>query len=139
MSAWESGLSIAFWSPDDRLWRQLAPALHQPLAAFVYAQGEADCEGLSTAVSDYAARFADLMHRVRIEAQNPTLPILVVTVSATANCGAVRAVQAAWVASNRQARLISSDDLPRRDFPADIHLTDAGASTLAQRIVAAVP
>ncbi len=134
----ESGLSIAFWSAEDRLWRQLIPSLHQPLAALVFWQGESDCAGTSTAVPDYAARFGDLMSRIRREADAPSLPVLVVTVTPLAACANVRQIQAEWTREDAHATLVAADEIPRVDFPADIHITDAGAEVLAHRLVAAV-
>ena len=38
VDAWESGNSIAFWDPEDRMWAQLVPLLHQRLRALVYSK-----------------------------------------------------------------------------------------------------
>lgn len=138
IGAWESGLSIAFWGPEDRMWRQLAPFLHQRLAGLVWLQGESDCEGLSTAVHDYDVRFPETMARIRHEAADDHLLILIVSVSPTANCVGIRAIQAEWVATHDRAALISADEVPRLNFPADLHFTEAGAADLAKRVVAAV-
>lgn len=133
IGAWENGRSITNWGPRDWLWQQLAAALATPVRALVYMQGESDCDGLATADPTYADDFADLMTRVR--AVQPDVFVLVVTVSPLPTCDRVRAIQAAWVAAQGpRAALLSADDIPRRDWPSDLHLTEAGAAVLAARV-----
>lgn len=139
VGAWESGQSIAFWGPEDRMWRALAPQLHQRLRALIYWQGESDCQGLATAVSDYGPRFRDLMRRIRVEADDPQLPMMIVTVSPVDICMDVRREQAAWAAMDLHARIINADDIPRMNWPIDLHITEAGAELMAQRIVGQLP
>lgn len=138
IGAWESGLSIAFWGTNDRMWYALRPALQQNPRAFVFWQGESDCSGLSTAVPDYAERFADLMARVRLEAGSPELRIVVVLIAPAENCGRVRSIQSAWVASDRFAAIVSTDDLGHVNPPADWHITEPAAVLVADRVLAAI-
>lgn len=129
---WESGLPIAFWQTTDRMWPPLAAALHQPLRAFVWYQGESDYREPAA----YGTALAELLGRVRAEAHDPQLLLVVVRIAPEPAFAGVRAAQEAFVAGDAHALLVSTDDLPFR--PGEVHLTDDGYRTLAARLIAAL-
>jgi hypothetical protein len=123
----ETGRSIAGWAAAGDRWKELLPLVQQPLQAFVWWQGESDRDN-----PNYLNDLRDLIARVRQANGNPQLLVIEVRVlDLPANAG-VRAAQEAFVRTDSNAFLISSDGF---QLDASDHLTDSGYRTVAQRIV----
>jgi len=132
----EDGSSIAEWGVTGALWPQLVPALHQPLRAFVWWQGESDKDSRS-----YPADLVTFLARVRSEANSPRLRVVVCRVVDDPAFVALRLAQAAYVEGDAQSVLVSSDGLEREHpdwLSGSAHLSPAGYRLMAQRILVAV-
>ena len=134
------GSRLAEWDVDapTGYWRTLAPALHHPLRAFVWWQGESDA-ATSTL---YLGRLAEFIQRVRVEAADAQLPVVICRVVDDPAFVGIRAAQDAYVASDTRSVLVSSDGLPREHpdwTTGSAHLSAEGYAAMAQRILAALP
>lgn len=130
-----SGMPISAWDWTDlgssgASWRALEPLLTADLRAFVWWQGESDANN-----PQYAEELRALMDHIRAVAGRQ-LPLVIVQVENTPELQNVRAIQAAYVANDPNARLVSTDGAPLR--PGEVHLTDEGYRMVADRIVAAL-
>lgn len=138
------GLQIYHWfrdtSPYDfEPWPHLAPTLHQPLRAFIWWQGESDATDPDRPdPQTYADSLTRLLARVRAEANDPTLPVIVCQILANANpdTAVIRDQIQRAVAGDPLATLVVADDLPAKDA---FHLSETGYQHMAQRIIAALP
>jgi len=131
----QNGRSISSWSPSEQppvLWPILAGALHQRVQAVVWWQGESDRDN-----PHYLDDLRELAARIRGENTNPDLLIAVVRVLDLPSNVGVRTAQQAFVAGDMDAVLVSSDGPGFQNGTTD-HLTDAGYSAVAERIVAAL-
>lgn len=131
----QDGSTIAQWAvtAPQGYWSQLAPSLHQPLKAFVWWQGESD----TTNVSTYLNSLTEFIARVRNEAHDPTLRVVICRVVDDPAFSQIRALQAAYVAADARSVLVSSDGLPTEfSTPGSAHLSPEGYQQMAQRIAA---
>ena len=132
----QDGSKIAEWSASGAYWAQLAPQLHQPLKAFIWWLGESD-----TTTPDYMNAEREFFARVRLEANQPNLLIVVCRVVDAQVFAGVRAVQEAYVRSDPRSILVSSDGLEREhpnDLEGSAHLSRAGYDAMVLRILAAI-
>lgn len=127
------------WSAEGACWSRLS--LPSTLDAFVWSQGESDVLTAETPLDVYAARWADLVRRVR--AGRPGLLVVVLQMGPMFDgprSGALGPVYQAWrrdwAARDGHAVFIETADLEWRSD--EVHMTDAGYTALAARIVAAV-
>lgn len=130
------GTPIAYWDWTDSgssgaNWRALEPYLTPTLSALVWWQGESDGDNPT-----YAAVLAGLFAHIRQVAQRPALRIVIVQVEDVPELQGVRAIQAAYVASDRYSVLVSTDGAELK--PGEVHLTDAGYQMMTSRILAAL-
>jgi len=125
----ENGRAIEGWStgPSGDHWKVLAPLLQQPIQAFVWWQGESDRDN-----ANYLNDLRDLIARVRLANNNPRLLVIEVRVLNLQQNDSVRAAQEAFVRTDTNAVLVSSDGF--QDGVSD-HLSDIGYQTVAQRIL----
>ena len=130
----KTSLAIDEWRPDRPMWKRLAPALSTPTGAFIWWQGEANN---NDPAGSYRAKLADVAARVRRAAAQPDLVFVVIRVGPNyrpPGCN-IWHEQEAFVAADRSAILIPSDDL---EFVDGIHMTDAGYTRMAARIAQAL-
>lgn len=123
----ESGRPISGWAVNGDQWTKLQPQLRQPIQAFVWWQGESDRNN-----PNYLADLRDLITRVRQVNGDPQLLVIEVRVLDLALNASVRAAQEAFVQTDANAVLISSDGF---QFESTDHLTDAGYQAVARRIL----
>jgi len=133
----QDGSSIEQWAPGSAYWGQLAPQFHQPLRAFVWWQGE----GNRLTPDIYASQLRDLIGRVRAEANDPNLLVLICRVVDDPLFVGIRAAQAAYVASDPRSILVNSDNLPKEfgEGVGSAHLSPDGYTLMAKRILAVLP
>lgn len=131
----QDGSTIRQWAIEapEGYWSRLVPALHQPLRAFVFWLGESNRDN----VAEYAAMLPELFARVRREANDPRLLVVVCRVVDDPAFVGVRAAQAAYVAGDPESVLVSSDGVPR-EAPGSAHLSPAGYVEMSSRILAAI-
>lgn len=132
----QDGSAIAQWAAGSDLWARLAPQLHQSLRAFVWWQGESDRLTPERYESDVRA----FMARVRAEAADQSLLVLICRVVDDPAFTGIRAAQAAYVATDSHAILVSSDGLPKEfgEGVGSAHLSPEGYRQMATRILAAL-
>jgi len=143
----QGATAISCWASTGPCWLALKPTLAaQPLKAFIWWQGEMDI--LTCVVPDtygpcdrqYGVALANLFSRVRLAAGNPNLPIVVMQMGAWAAHWrpqtTVESDTLGWVAQDRHALYIDTRDLEYRTD--GIHMTEAGYTAVAQRIVAMI-
>jgi hypothetical protein len=127
----QHSLSISHWSainPEVFMWRILQPVLRSPMRAFVWWQGESD-----SANPNYQAQLLELMERVRAEAQQSTLRVVIVRVLAKPAYQRVRTAQE-QVAQMFSGTTLASIDHCEVDGLTD-HLTPDGYRCAAVVIV----
>lgn len=125
---------ISDWSP----WALIAATLHQPARAFIWWQGESDARDPGHNPYQYQQQLATFIGNVRAEANQPNLYVIVCQIleADVSDTPIIRAQTAAWVAGDRNAKLLFADDLPRNDSQ---HLTAEGYTQMARRVIAALP
>jgi hypothetical protein len=125
----ENGRAIEGWStgPSGNHWKELAPLLQQPIQAFVWWQGESDRDN-----ANYLNDLQDLIARVRLANNNPRLLVIEVRVLNLQQNDGVRAAQEAFVRTDTNAVLVSSDGFQEG---ASDHLSDIGYQTVSKRIL----
>lgn len=133
----QDGSAIAQWAPGSAFWLALAPTLRQPLRAFVWWQGESD----RLTPERYQGDVAAFVARVRVEAGDPRLLVLICRVVDDPAFVGIRAAQAAYVATDARAVLVSSDGLAKEfgEGVGSAHLSPEGYRLMAQRILTAIP
>lgn len=134
------GSRIAEWEVGTENWNALIPALHEPMRAFIWWQGESDYRD----PVNYEAKLRAFLVRVRAEAGNSRLPVLLVRIVDDQWPGVpeIRAEQNSYARSDAQVILVSSDELPREHpewATGSMHLSESGYQTMTTRIIAALP
>jgi hypothetical protein len=134
----QDGSKITQWDVNapEGYWAKLAPSLHGKLTAFVWWQGESD----TTEADLYLTRLIAFIARVRAEAGNPSLKVLICRVVNDPAFQSIRAAQAAYVAQDPFSVLVSSDglQLEHPDWPSgSAHLSNDGYVGMAARVLAA--
>lgn len=135
----QDGSWITQWAVDapEGYWQRLAPSLHQPLKAFVWWQGESDWN----AADVYLSRLIEFLQRVRREANDQNLLIVICRVVDDPAFPGIRADQEAYIKRDPRSVLVSSDGLPREhpDWASgSAHLSSDGYVVMSQRILAAI-
>ena len=131
----QEGSYIRQWDEGTDFWNRLAPQLHQPLRAFVWWQGESDRHpGM---VEIYGVKLQALVARVRYEAADPQLLVVICRVVNDPAFAGIRAAQEAYVATDPRAVLVSSDGLPL-ESAGSAHLSADGYREMAQRVLRAL-
>lgn len=131
----QNGSRIQEWDAGTAYWTNLQPSLHQPIRAFVWWQGESDRGADDAPV--YAAKLRAFLARVRQEAHDPHLLIVLCRVVNDPVFASIRQTQEAYVVSDPRAILVSSDGLPL-EFEGSAHLSPAGYASMSQRILDAL-
>lgn len=135
----QDGSTIEQWAADaaEGHWSQLAPQLHQPLRAFVWWLGESN----RLAAEIFTDQLRTFVARVRLEANDPQLLVVICRVVDDPAFVGIRAAQAAYVATDPRAILVSSDGLPKEfgEGVGSAHLSPDGYTQMAQRILRALP
>src|SRR5207237_277395 len=117
-------------APRGPMWVRLAPTLSTPMSAFIWWQGEANKNDLA---GSYRAKLANLAARIRAVSRQLDLLFVVIRVGPNyppPDCN-IWSEQEAFVAADRHAVLVRSDDLEFVDY---IHMTDRGYTQMAARI-----
>lgn len=130
------GSTIQQWAEGGPLWTALAPDLRQPLRAFVWWQGESDRHPGQVELLESETRA--FIARVRKEANDPNLLVIICRVVDDPIFAGVRAAQAAYVASDPRSVLVSSDGLPL-EGPRSAHLSPQGYIAMTERILRVLP
>ena len=135
----QDGSRIDEWSISGPYWKALTPALHRPVRAFVWWQGESDFRN----PRPYLAALRAFIDRVRREANDPNLPVLICRVvdDPTSGWSDIRHAQEELVSHDSHAVLVSSDGLPKEhpEWPrGSAHLSPEGYRAMARRVVAAL-
>jgi hypothetical protein len=127
--------TIAYWADEPgSCWPALQQGIRgQHLDAFLFWQGESDIEN-----PHYAEQLSDLIRRVRAEVGNPNL-LIVLMQYGRAYSGfpnGSEAASLAFVAQDPHAIYVLTHDLEW--LPDNGHMTEAGYTAVAQRIVAMI-
>lgn len=146
----ESGKPIEAWlDSDHRDYEKLGKRLADEIAAarkndatfrgFVWYQGESN---VNENAGQYQNQLTELVRRIRQNAGNPKLPVIVVQIGAATAydgrdwmVGVVREAQRRFVESDDRAALVTAIDAEVGDYT--VHMSQKGAQTLADRIAAA--
>lgn len=140
ISAWSATPPSTFPTDWHWVWPDLAAVLTYapPPDIFVWFQGESDAT--DELIPHYEPALADLLRRVR-QATKPDLIIVVVGLEDFAGdrprWEQIRAIQQRVVSADPRAVYVSTMDLPTCAASCQ-HLSEAGYSMLADRIVAAI-
>lgn len=132
----QDGSYIDQWAPNTDYWNRLATDLHQPLRAFIWWQGESD--RWPGRVEIYESELRAFIARVRAEANDPNLLVVICRVIDDPIFAGVRAAQEAYVRSDPRSVLVSSDGLPLESV-GSAHLNAAGYVAMSKRILAVIP
>jgi Carbohydrate esterase, sialic acid-specific acetylesterase len=118
---------IGAWHADGDMWPPTEAVLKSGrVRVVVWWQGEADRRA-----AGYLSELRELVRRMRVASGNPKLKIVVVRVLDKPENQIVRQAQAAFVAGDEYAAIVSTDGL---GLPGSDHLTEAGYHTVARRI-----
>lgn len=134
-------LRLPPWGPETRYspWDDLVPTLHQPARAVIWWQGESDAvDPVRNDPSTYADRLGTLLAKIRAEAQDPRLFVIVVQIreNHVLDTSVIREQLALVVSRDPRSVLVPVDDLPAVD---SFHLSPEGYRMMAARIIAALP
>lgn len=132
----QDGSYISQWHEGTPFWNILKADLHQPLRAFVWWQGESDRH--PGRVEVYSDELRAFVQRVRTEANDPNLLVVICRVVDDPIFAPIRAIQEAYAASDPHAILVSSDSLPL-EFVGSAHLSTEGYAEMTRRILAVIP
>jgi len=126
----KTSTAIEEWGVGKPMWRRLEPALHTPMSAFIWWQGESNN---NEPAGSYRAKLADLAARIRRAAHAPNLLFVVIRVGPNyrpPGC-TIWNEEDAFVAADGHAILIPNDDL---EFVDAVHMTPAGYTAMAARL-----
>ncbi len=136
--------AISLWRADQDGWSRLRARIRsdgQAATTFLWWQGEA--EAASNQATGYAAALADLVRRVRDEAHNPSMRVVVIALADAPypdlrkGYERLRNEQRTFVANDGRALIVSAEGLPLNpDKP--YHLTVSGYAELGRRVAAAM-
>jgi len=126
--------TIAYWAADGQCWPALQSTLADaPVDAFMFWQGESDIDNRS-----YDVALADLIRRVRSATNTPRLLVVLIQYGPAYSGFSVdgKGSEAASVAFTKQdahAIYVPTHDL--QWLPDNGHMTEAGYTAVAQRVV----
>lgn len=130
----QDGSQIRDWADGMPFWMALAPTLRQPLRAFVWWLGESDRDDPIA----IPGAFSLFLARVRREANDPALLVVLCRAVDHPLFTGVRAAEEAYVRTDPRAVLVSSDGLAL-EGPDSAHLSGEGYRLMAQRVIAVLP